>query len=431
MATPKKAKDLGQEKGYAATPSSPGAWWQVDLNDLEQSPELRWPENLTVYDAMRRQDAQVGSVLRAVTHPIRRTEWWIDPNGARDEVVEHVARDLGLPIRGREPVSMPRLRDRFSWADHLRLALLMLPFGHMAFEQVYRIDEATDLAHLRKLGPRMPRTIRKFNVAADGGLISIEQHPAKIGDGPVQPLPVSRLVVYVNDREGGNWAGMSLLRMIYKNWLIKDRLLRTQTQTIDRNGMGIPKYTASEIATGTNDAEAKAEAELEAGEEIAEGMRAGDNSGVAIPHGAELELMGVTGSLPDADKPIRYHDEQIARGVLAHVLNLGTHTGSWALGDVLGDIFEQSLQATAQFMADTATAHIVEDIVDINWGPDEPAPRIGFDEIGSNQLAIAQAIKMLVDAEVITADDGLEAHVRLGLKLPVATGDDTDNEGDQ
>ena len=37
---------------------------------------------MDVYDRMRRQDAQVISVIRAVTLPIRRTRWWIDPNGA-------------------------------------------------------------------------------------------------------------------------------------------------------------------------------------------------------------------------------------------------------------------------------------------------------------------------------------------------------------
>lgn len=40
----------------------------------------------------------------------------------------------------------------------------------------------------------------------------------------------------------------------------------------------------------------------------------------------------MSGDLPDTDAPIKYHDEQIARAVLAHFLNLGTQTGSWALG---------------------------------------------------------------------------------------------------
>jgi hypothetical protein len=48
-----------------------------------------------------RTDAQVAALLLAVTLPIRRYGWCIDPNGARDEVGEGLANDLNLPIEGR------------------------------------------------------------------------------------------------------------------------------------------------------------------------------------------------------------------------------------------------------------------------------------------------------------------------------------------
>ena len=117
-------------------------------------------------------------------------------------------------------------------------------------------------------------------------------------------------------------------------------------------------------------------------------------------------------------QPIRYHDEQIARAVLAHFLNLGTQTGSWALGSTFADFFMSSLQATAQSVCDTAQQHIVEDWVDVNFGPDEPAPRIIFDEIGTQQQATAQALKLLVDAGIIFPDRKLEEAVRQAMDLP-------------
>ncbi|TDB78748.1 hypothetical protein E1091_19625, partial [Micromonospora fluostatini] len=96
-------------------------------------------------------------------------------------------------------------------------------------------------ARLRKLAERMPRTIERIEAAPDGGLVSVLQYSSRTG-GRAQPIPVSRLVAYVLDREGGNWLGRSVLRSCYKNWLIKDRLLRVQAQTIERNGMGVPLY---------------------------------------------------------------------------------------------------------------------------------------------------------------------------------------------
>jgi hypothetical protein len=391
-----------REKGY----DSQGAahWWAGAVN--ETTPELVWPRSIEVYDNMRRQDAQVSSVLRAVTYPIMRTAWRLDGTGCRPEVVQHVAGDLGLPIvgEGNEAPGM-RGRDRFSWNQHMRLALLMLPFGHMFFEQVYRIDEASGRAHLRKLGPRMPRTIMAVHVARDGGLVSIEQYPTTMTQRIV--IPVNRLVAYVLDREGGNWLGQSLLRPAYKNWLLKDRLLRVDAQSIDRNGMGIPVYTGAENET-----------DLSKGQEIASSARSGDNSGAALPYGATLKLQGVEGDLPDALKSVRYHDEQIARAVLAHFLNLGTQTGSWALGSTFADFFTLSLQAVAEEIRDTATSHIVEDLVDLNYGPNEPAPRIVFDEIGSRPDAIVNAIAVLIQNGVLQPDEDLEQFLRTALGLP-------------
>lgn len=408
---PRRTQRAVRETGYAVAEAG-ADWWQVGTLDDETTPELRWPFCIPVYDAMRKQDAQVGSVLRAVTYPVRSTRWWIDPAGASDEVVRHISADLGIPVMGEETVP-GRTRDRFSWQFHLRHALLMLPFGHMYFEQVYRLDEATQLLHLRKLGPRMPRSIQKFKVARDGGLDGIVQKPVGASSSSNEIfIPTSRLVAYVNEREGGNWAGSSLLRTAYKNWLLKDRVLRTQTSSIDRNGMGIPRYTGGEDTT---------EEELERGEQLASEARAGDNSGVAVRNGAKFELVGVDGNLPETMAPIKYHDEQIARAVLAHFLNLGTQTGSWALGTTFADFFTQSLKAVATDIADTFTAHVIEDLVDLNWGPDEPAPRLVFDDIGGNEAAIASAIKQLVDAGVLTPDEGLEAHTRLALKLPRKT----------
>jgi hypothetical protein len=393
------------EIGYAWQNGSTGNWW--DFNE-EETPELRWPQSLRVYDAMNGQDSQVASVTRAVVQPVLLTPWRIDPAGARDEVTAWVAEDMGLPIVGETPKPAPRTRDRFSWPEHLRHALLMLRYGHMYFEQVYRVDDDAMRARLRKLAPRMPKTIEKIDVADDGGLVSISQWGTKTGRR-MQPIPVNRLVAYVHEREAGNWIGRSLLRPGYKNWLIKDRLLRVQAQTIERNGMGVPLYKG-----------APGETDLTKGAAMAQAWRAGESAGAAVPNEADLLLRGVEGDLPNADPAIRYHDEQIARGVLAHFLNLGTQTGSWALGATFADFFTLSLQALAQQIADTATQHIVEDLADVNFGEAEPAPRIVFDEIGSRIPATAQALKMLVDAGIVSPDQILEQAVRQTHGLPAA-----------
>lgn len=403
-----------REVGYVT--GSLASWSALVADEHESNPELQWPLSIEVFDRMRREDSQVKSVLKAVTLPIRRTSWMLDPSGVREDVLQLVADDLGLPIKGR-PVAPPRRRGgRFSWQEHLRLALLELPHGHSVFEQVYRIDDA-DRARLRKLAWRPPRTISKFDVARDGGLKAIEQH----GMGETVRLGVDRLVAYVNEREGGNWAGESLLRSAYKNWLLKDRLLRSQALTVDRNGLGVPIYEGAPTPDGMtgDDRDAWIKRELDNGLKAATSFRSGEYAGASIPNGAKLTLQGVEGDLPDADKPIRYHDEQIARAVLAHFLNLGTETGSWALGSTFADFFVASLQAVAMHIADVTQQHVIDDLVDLNWGVDEPAPQLVFDEIGAKSPATAEAVKALIECGAVEPDDELEADLRARFNLPI------------
>ena len=409
------------EIGYAV--AYPGDFWMLDT---ETTPELRWPFSTQVYESMRRQDAQITSIMRAITLPVIRTGWRIDPNGARKDVVQFVSDNLRLPIVGVDeddkPKSKKRDRSRFSWTEHVRLALLMCQYGHMFFEQVYTLADDGKY-HLAKLAPRLPRSISAINVARDGGLVSIAQYEmGSLSGGYIAPgagggteIPVSRLVAYVNEREGGNWIGNSVLRPAYKNWILKDRLIRTQAQTIDRNGMGVPVYYAGPLDT---------QDDLETGKSIASGYRSGDSSGTAVPNGAKLRMQGVEGALPDAEPAIRYHDEQMARAVLAHFLNLGTQTGSWALGSTFADFFVMSLQTLAQSIADTANQHIVEDLVDINFGEDVVAPLIVPDEIGSRHDATADAVALLLNSGAVFPDRKLEQALRIQYGLPPADPDE-------
>jgi hypothetical protein len=95
----------------------------------------------------------------------------------------------------------------------------------------------------------MPATISEIQIARDGGLEYIRQHPSgqsgfseKTNLYALQSpqIPVDRLVAYVNDQEGGNWIGTSWLRPLYKHFLRKDRLLRVDAINAERNGAGVP-----------------------------------------------------------------------------------------------------------------------------------------------------------------------------------------------
>ncbi|MCV7230676.1 hypothetical protein H7J73_32180 [Mycolicibacterium komossense] len=392
-------------------------WWEL----TEQVPDLKWPLSLITYSRMPREDARCWSLLSAIGLPIRRTQWRIDPNGAEDRVVAHIANDLGLPIRGDgggdKPV--PRQRDRFSWKSHLRDTLSCLRYGHAVFEQVYRYDDTggpfNGLFHLRKLAPRPQFTISGFNVARDGGLLSIVQDEPMSGPLRLSPtlIDVSRLVVYRNEPEPGVWIGTSLLRPSYKHWLLKDELMRIQAAAARRNGIGVPVAYLNEKDTNGSQAVTR----IKEYEQIATRFRGGMSAGAAFPAGAKLEILGVQGNLPDMQQAIEYHDKQIALAGLAHFLNLD-RGGSYALASVQADVFVQSVQSIADDIADITNQHVIEDLIDSNYGIDAGAPLIVCDEIGSRQDATASALALLVQAGLLDPDAALKAFIRQQLGAP-------------
>ena len=91
MAIPQR--EIGYVSGDALL-----SWTQLAPDQHESNPDLQWPASIDVFDRMRREDSQVKSVLKAVTLPILRTGWSLDPTGVRPEVLQVVAEDLGLPV---------------------------------------------------------------------------------------------------------------------------------------------------------------------------------------------------------------------------------------------------------------------------------------------------------------------------------------------
>jgi hypothetical protein len=380
--------------------------WYGDL--LEQIPDLTWPLSARTY-ALMRHDPQLTAVLAAYTLPIRRATWAVDPAGCRDEVVQVVADDLGLPILGADSEPGPARRRGVRWGDHLRVALQSLVFGFMPFERRYQIVNGQ--ARLVNLGERMPHTIGSIQLAKDETVESITQNLAA-----VKPIPANRLAWYVHEREGANWTGRSILRPAYGAWLLKHEVWRVHATSIRRFGMGVPSVTAPPGGTPGQVAEAQ---------RLASSMRVGDRAGAGLPDGFKLAITGMTGSVPDALGFIRYLDQQMSRSALAGLMDLGdTSNGSRALGDSFLDLFLLSLQAVAEEIAETATSGqegmpgIVTNLVDLNWGDTEAAPRVVVQEVGARQEVTAEALDMLLKSGAISPDPHLEAFVRDSWKLP-------------
>lgn len=385
----------------------------------EDVPELTFPTSATIYDRVRK-DGQVAAMLRATRLPILRAgRHRLSTDGVRPEVLRFVEANLGLGAAA-------RLKPRgtgVNVVDVKRDALLMLTFGFMALEQSYHVapapagldvDVAGDLAWLKRLAPRMPRSIAELRVDRDGALLgAVQASPGADGDTArgVPPghvlIDVDRLVMFVNEREGADWAGNSILREAYKHWLIKDALLRVGPMVVERNGMGLPVVTYS-----TDGDQARAL-------ELAKAARMGSEAGVALEEGYSLQLLGVTGATRDELPLVKYHDEAIGRSALAMFLNLGHDNGARALGDTFVDYFVETLGSIDGYVNDVITEHVIRDLVELNYGPDEPYPNLEADPIDAEATPTAEALKGLADSGLLgVLDPDLVTEVRRRYKMP-------------
>lgn len=393
-----------------------GTWGQGLLTEwFETAGDLIWPQSVVTYGRMRH-DPQIKAVLSAYKLPILRATWALDPDGCRDEVVSHVSDDLGVGIMGDDSGPGPARRRGVIWHRHLKEALNFLVFGHMPFERRYEITgTGPGSAHLANLGARMPWTIAQMHIDDHGILDYIEQTTQR------DPIPGDRLAWYVNEQEGSNWAGMSMLRPAFGAWLLKHETWRVHATSIRRFGMGVPTVEAPPGATQQQVIQAQ---------QLASSMRAGDSAGMGIPQGFKASLMGMTGSVPDALAFIKYLDGAMAKMVLAGLIELGnTDHGSRALGETFMDLFQLSLQSVADEVATTATSGypglpgIITDLVDQNWGEDEPAPRLVCTDVGENYDVTAQSLQQLTVSGAMSPDPALDEWVRRTWRLPKRTND--------
>ena len=95
----------------------------------EYNTDLRGIEGFKNYDKMRRNDATVKSAILAVTLPIRRAKWYVQPASDSPEDIE------------RADFIQWNLFDGLSstYDDFIRQACLHLVFGNIVFEKVFNV----------------------------------------------------------------------------------------------------------------------------------------------------------------------------------------------------------------------------------------------------------------------------------------------------
>ncbi len=356
----------GKQKGITAGFSYE---YVIDLEDINA--------RISQFNIMRRSDSQVGGILRAIKLPIRRAEWSIK-NG-KEEVRSFIEDNL-----------FNKMSTSFN--DFIRWILTSLDFGFSAFEKVFDFDDTTKKIYWRKLLFLPQKTIYKIEAEEDGGLKQILQYPAEpeemVSDNGYIIIPVEYSLVFTLEREG-DWYGTSILRNAYGNWKVKDSLIKIDAIKHDRYGVGVPYMKLSPNYNDDDVALAR---------DTLKKMRSHEYSYMIIPPNVEdfgiLELSG-NGNI-DTVGSIRYHDESIAKSVLAQFIDLGTtKSGNRALGQSFIQLFLMSLNSVADFIAETFSKYAIKQLVEYNFGEQEEYPELTHSKI--DIFDIIESLKVLND----------------------------------
>lgn len=389
----RKTIKKGSEIGSSGTTIIGGV-----LSDQDHVPELTGEDAITTYNKMRKSDGVVKAALLACTLPIRATNWYVKPASDEKidvEIAEYIEHNLF------EAMSI-------TWDDTLRQALLMLPYGHMAFEKVFSTINFNGKEYVgwKKFAPRLPQTIQKW--ATEDGQDGITQNTDAKGD---VSIPMDKLLIFVNDKEGDNWEGISVLRSAYRSWYFKNHIEKINAIAFERQGLGVPTIKLPESYT----AEDKTKAE-----ELLKNMRANEQAYLILPNGWEFEFVSPKGNeVKDPTATINRYNREILISVLAQFLDLGSGPqGSRALSADHSTTFHNNLTAIAKQIKDVINKYAIQQLVDLNFNV-QNYPTLEFSKIGLvDYVKLSSALKTLIDSNVIKPDAQTEDYLREVMNLP-------------
>ena len=354
---------------------------------------------------MRTTDPQIQAILLACKMPILTCQWHVSAPPKKPTALEkEIAQFCQDNLFG---MTMP-------WAEVLSQMLTYLDYGFYVGEKVYYYDKKTKKLRLKKIAQRLQSTIWKWNVEDDGGIISVtQQTQGTDGMTETNEMGIDRLVVLTFQKEAANWEGQSILRSAYGSYYMKDKLIRIDAMAHERHGMGIPKIKVPASATG---------ADYKTCRGILENLRSHEKGYVLEPEGFDFSMVEFKTNMRDPLPSINYHDQRIAGAVLGNFLSLGAaQSGSRALGDTQGGFFLAALQAYTTYICDIVNRHIIRQLVDINYGPQERYPELRATPTGGQDIEkMAKALMMMTQNDLLYIDKTVveQLHRFLGLPQP-------------
>jgi phage gp29-like protein len=374
----------------------------------EYNRKLSGRQALLMYDIMSRSDADVHGILEVCKLPVLAASWDVQPAKNKDGQVEPKDQEAA------DFIKRELFHRNIDFDDLLYQALDMLDFGYSVFEKVYELTEwdGQPRLGLSKLAFRKQTTVYAWEIP--GGAPGITQRTYN----KTYSIPMEKLIVFTNKKRGDNYEGISLLRYVFKDWDMKDKLTLVNALALEKMAVGVPVISEREGATANQN-------DIDKAEEAMKEFRANDRGYIKTPKGVLVEMMDMkSNTTKDVLPTLQYHKRAIFSSVLATFLDLGgsSGSGSQSLSNDLTNLFFKSEEYIAKTLARVINQQLIKQICDLNYSPGtlpNGYPEVSYGSVADDDISdLATAIKNLMDAGAITADAQMEDVIRTKLGMP-------------
>lgn len=369
-------------------------------------------------------DPLIGAVLMGVEMLVRRVDWRVDAadESAEAEAAAAFVRDCLDDMAGNWP------------GDTLAKILTYLGWGWSCLELVYKRRAGPDGTppsrfsdgkvgwHRWALRPQITRYGWRFD--GDDPTVLIQQDPATFRRIDV---PLAKCLLFRYASRDNSPEGFSPMRVAFDAWYNKRKLQKVALIGIERDLAGLPvgRVPAKEIAANS--------AVYQAMQTIVTNIRNDAQAGLVLAGDRDdtgnfyqdVSLLATGGQRAFDPVPyIKHFANEVVTVFLANVMRTGQDaTGSYALADVQGGLFQQAIGAHLDTIAQTINEQAVAPLCRLNGIAPELVPTLGHGDIESADLQrLGAYVVALGQAGLIEDTPELRSflHEVAGLPAPTA-----------
>lgn len=305
-----------------------------------------------------------------------------------------------------------------SWLQAVGEIASALFYGYSVTEKVYKIDAG--MVRLKTLQTLHPSTtvIETWKDGPD------KNRPKVVhqfwGDTEHVVLPVDKCILYNHGGTFGNVYGTSRLKRAWKNWFIKEVLLKAWGTSLERHG----KPTTIGYGDLSGTVQDQNGRQVQKAAYLNSVIKKIFSDGVGVLDGStKVEISRAAAGIgKDFSELIAYLNRSIhqAIGLPALTLDVGS-SGAYSLGKEQGDRFNQLLEGILIELTDMLVEQLIRPLIEMNFGQQDTYGCFSFEEwVVEDQKVVADTFSVLIASGILSVDrveDMNWMRERLGLEL--------------